>query len=60
MGSYEVRYYDILKVKCDASEEDIRKAYKRQALIAHPGKPTENKQHFDRLAKALELWMNAG
>jgi hypothetical protein len=31
------RYYDALGVKTDASELDIKKAYRKLAIITHPG-----------------------
>ncbi|KIO17846.1 hypothetical protein M407DRAFT_226937, partial [Tulasnella calospora MUT 4182] len=34
----ETGYYDILEVKVDATTEEIKKAYRRMALLHHPDK----------------------
>jgi DnaJ family protein C protein 9 len=38
--------YELLNVKKDATEEEIRSAYRRQALKHHPGKFFTIAQHF--------------
>ena len=32
-------YYKLLKVTKNATEDEIKKAYKKHALLHHPGKP---------------------
>lgn len=39
---YHVDAYDILGVGYDASEDDIKKAYKRASLRLHPDKQRSN------------------
>jgi len=34
---FDTAYYDVLGVKPDASEIEIKKAYRRLAIIHHPG-----------------------
>ena len=34
----ESKYYDLLDVSPNASETDLKKAYRKQALKYHPGK----------------------
>ena len=43
MSTEEKSYYDILKVSKDASDEKIKKAYKKLALSHHPDKNPDNK-----------------
>jgi hypothetical protein len=38
MGPMKRCYYEVLQVERRASPEDIRKAYRRLALIYHPGR----------------------
>jgi len=35
----DTAYYDALGVKADASELEIKKAYRKLAIITHPGIP---------------------
>jgi DnaJ family protein A protein 1 len=52
----DMKYYDILGVKCDASEVEIRKAYRKLALKYFPDKHFENgREEFKQLSKACEL-----
>ncbi|KAL7639786.1 UNVERIFIED_CONTAM: hypothetical protein RMT77_009196 [Armadillidium vulgare] len=46
--------YEIIGVGLQASQAEIRKAYKKQSVILHPDKPTGDHQKFMRLQKAYE------
>lgn len=50
----EVDHYLILGVERTASEDEIRKAFKRAALLAHPDKGGSNEE-FQALARAYEI-----
>ncbi|XP_032236561.1 dnaJ homolog subfamily B member 8 [Nematostella vectensis] len=52
-------YYEVLGVPRSASEEDVKKAYRRQALRWHPDKNPTNREHaeekFKKLSEAYEV-----
>ncbi|MED6169023.1 hypothetical protein PIB30_017389 [Stylosanthes scabra] len=52
-------YYNILKVNRNASDEDLKKAYKRLAMIWHPDKNPHNKSEaeakFKRISEAYDV-----
>ncbi|XP_028763385.1 dnaJ homolog subfamily B member 1-like [Neltuma alba] len=52
-------YYNILKVNRNASEDDLRKAYKRLAMIWHPDKNPVNKREaeakFKQISEAYDV-----
>ncbi|CAI2164980.1 15944_t:CDS:2 [Funneliformis geosporum] len=52
-------YYEILGIETDASEDDIRKAYRKQALLWHPDKNVQRKEEseakFKKIAEAYEV-----
>lgn len=50
--------YTLLGVSRDAAEEDLKKAYKRAALLAHPDKPTGSKEKFQALNEAFSVLSN--
>ena len=54
----EDNYYDILGVGKDASEEEIRKAYKKLALIHHPDKNGGDDTMFKKINTAHDTLIN--
>lgn len=52
-------YYEILELRRDASADEIRKAYRRQALLLHPDKNMDNveeaTQKFALVQAAYEI-----
>ncbi|CAG8586804.1 14032_t:CDS:2 [Dentiscutata erythropus] len=54
-----VNYYEVLGIDANSTEEDIRKAYRRQALIWHPDKNVQNREEaeakFKLIAEAYEV-----
>ncbi|KAJ9065240.1 hypothetical protein DSO57_1021696 [Entomophthora muscae] len=49
------KLYAVLRLKKDASPEDIKKAYKRLALINHPDKNPANLEVFKEIKHAYEI-----
>ena len=47
------KYYDILEIKTDATEEEIKKSYKRLAFKWHPDKNPGNKEEADTKFKEI-------
>ena len=50
-------YYNTLGVSQDASQNDIKKAYRRLASIHHPDKGGDDKK-FKKIAEAYEVLSN--
>ena len=51
-------YYEVLGVNRDASEEDIKKAYRRQAMKWHPDRNPDNpkaEENFKECKEAYEV-----
>lgn len=56
----DVDLYEVLAVSPAATGADIRSAYRRMALIAHPDKPTGNKELFLDVARAYSVLGDPG
>jgi molecular chaperone DnaJ len=56
-------YYEVLGVNRDASEEDLKKAYRRLAMKWHPDRNPENpkaEEHFKEAKEAYEILADSG
>lgn len=53
----ETRLYDVLGVPTDAGQDDIKKAYRKQALKYHPDKSAEKdaKERFQEISEAYKV-----
>jgi DnaJ-class molecular chaperone len=49
----EQSYYDILGVSPDATEEQIKKAYRKLALKWHPDKNQDNLEEAEKMFKLI-------
>ena len=47
------RYYELLEVKSDATQDEIKKAYRKKALKEHPDKGGDPEK-FQDISKAYE------
>ena len=53
-------YYEVLGVSRDASEEEIKKAYRKLAVVYHPDKNPGNKRAEDHFKKISEAYYSLG
>ena len=56
------KYYKVLELKNDASDEEVKKAYRKMAVKYHPDKNPDNKEEsekkFKEVAEAYEILTN--
>ena len=45
----------MLNVKCEATSGDIKKSFRKRALIVHPDKPGGDHKLFQTLSEAFEV-----
>lgn len=60
MENDKPNYYQLLDVDPGASKEDVKRAYRKQALLFHPDKmkphmKDEASQHFQLISEAYEV-----
>jgi DnaJ-class molecular chaperone len=53
MSNKKKNFYDILEVKKDASDDEIKKSYKKLAMKWHPDKNLENKDEAEKRFKEI-------
>lgn len=51
----ETEYYDILEITPEATEREIKKAYRKLAVVCHPDKPTGDEDKFKQITEAYEV-----
>jgi DnaJ family protein A protein 2 len=54
----ETEFYDRLEIDTNATEKEIKKAYRKLAIIHHPDKPTGNEEKFKQITEAYEVLSN--
>jgi DnaJ family protein A protein 2 len=54
----ETEFYDRLQISPNATEKEIKKAYRKLAIIYHPDKPTGNEEKFKQITEAYEVLSN--
>lgn len=55
----ETKLYDLLGVKSDASDSELKKGYRKQALKYHPDKPTGDTEKFKEISEAYDILSDA-
>lgn len=48
-----MNYHEVLGINKDATPEEVRKAYLRMALLNHPDRHQENKEHYEEKFKKI-------
>ena len=54
-----VDYYNVLKVGRNATDDDLKKAYRKLAMKWHPDKNPNNKEakaNFNQISEVYEVW----
>lgn len=51
----ETKLYDLLGISPNATEQEIKKGYRKAALKYHPDKPTGDTEKFKQISEAFEI-----
>ncbi|MFW5872449.1 MAG: DnaJ domain-containing protein, partial [bacterium] len=49
-------YYEILEVSKNATQEEIKKSYRKKAIQFHPDKNPDNKESEEKFKEAAEAY----
>ena len=47
-------YYDCLGISKTASQDEIKKAFRKKSLLCHPDKPTGDAEKFKKINEAYQ------
>lgn len=53
-----INYYDVLGLHCKASQDDIKKAFRKLSLLYHPDRDTGNNEKYKNITSAYEVLSN--
>ena len=48
-------YYDVLEIPKSSPQKDVKKAFRKKAMVYHPDKPTGNEELFRQINTAYEV-----
>jgi len=49
-----MNYYDCLGISKNATQDEIKKAFRKKSLVCHPDKPTGDAEKFKKINEAYQ------